>query len=225
MKKSTLSKQYNAIAEGFINQRENFNKFSDIKLIENTLPMLNNCTHSLDFGCGDGKDILCLQSLGMKCAGVDSSSEMVKVAKENTGADIRLEDFANTSFEDKSFDLITSKWAIQTSPHIDPIYKEAARLLKRNGYIVFLVVHPIRQFIEKKKQGKDYFKKEVVDSVLFDGAITVQEPSHTLTEYLSETFLKNFSLLKIEEGSEFPASEQIGGDNYPTYLIIVAQKK
>lgn len=225
MKKGKLSKQYNAIANDFISQRENFNKFSDTKLMESTLTISKECIFALDFGCGDGKDILWLQSLGMKCSGVDSSSEMVKAAAENTNADIRCEDFAKTSFENGSFDLITSKWAMQTSPYIDPIYCEACRLLKPGGYFVFLVVHPIRQFLEKKKTGKDYFKKEVVDSVLFGGTVTVQEPTHTLVEYLSETFLKKFSLLNIEEGGEFPASERIGGDTYPTYLIIIAQKK
>lgn len=166
-----------------------------------------------------------IQSLGISCAGVDSSSEMVALAKQNTAADIRCEDFAHTSFESKSFDLITSKWAMQTSPEIDPIYKEAHRLLKSDGYFVFLVVHPIRQFLEKKKPGKSYFEKEIVDSIIFDGAITVYEPSHTLKEYLSETFLSLFTLQSIDEGAEFPAAEQIDGDIYPTHLIVTAQKK
>lgn len=114
---------------------------------------------------------------------------------------------------------------MQTSAEIAPIYDEAARLLKKGGHFAFLVTHPIRQFIEKKKTGKDYFKKEIVESVIFAGAITVYEPTHTLREYLGKDFTKHFSLIALEEGPEFPAAEKIGGDNYPTYLIIVAQKK
>lgn len=221
-----LNKQYNKIVNDFQSVFYEMNKKSVI--VFNTALdhiLKNNTKHALDFGCGFGDMIEYLKSKSIACAGVDSSSEMVAIAKEVTGVDVRCEDFAQTSFEDESFDLITSKWAMQTSSEIDPIYKEAHRLLKIGGHFVFLVVHPIRQFIEKKKAGKDYFKKEIVNSIIFDGAITVYEPSHTMKEWLSETFLSLFNLKSIDEGAEFPAAEQIGGDIYPTYLIIAAQKK
>jgi len=218
-----LNKQYNRITETYDTLRKGFNELSDNEFKN----ILKNITYGnvLDLACGNGDMIAYMQSAGIRCAGVDSSSEMVALAKHNTGADIRCEDFAHTSFEAESFDLITSKWAMQTSAEIDPIYTEALRLLKKDGYFVFLVAHPLRQFLEKKKAGKDYFKKEVVDSIIFDGAITVYEPSHTMKEWLSKTFLSLFTLVSIDEGAEFPAAEQIGGDIYPTYLIITAQKK
>lgn len=223
--KKNLKKQYNPIVKEFTLQRKKFNKFSDIRFGACTILISKVCTHALDLGCGDGKDMLSGQFSHMKYCGVDSSSKMVKIARKNTGADIRCEDFAKTSFANESFDLITSKWAMQTSSEIEPIYSEVYRLLKHGGYFVFLVVHPMRQFIEKKKQGKNYWEKEIVDSILFKGTLTVKEPTHTLEEYLSQEFLRKFSLLRIEEGAEFPAAEQIGGDTYPTFLIIVAQKK
>ncbi len=218
-----LNKQYNGITDTFVALRKGFNEISD-NTFKDILKGVH-CKNILDLACGNGDMIIYLQALGLSCAGVDISSEMVALATKNTNADVRCEDFTNTSFENESFDLITSKWAIQTSAEIDPIYSEAHRLLKSRGYFVFLTVHPIRQFLEKKKSGKDYFKKEIVDSIIFDGAITVYEPSHTLKEYLSETFFSLFTLIGIEEGAEFPAAEQIDGDIYPTYLIITAQKK
>ncbi|MBP6912239.1 MAG: class I SAM-dependent methyltransferase [Candidatus Pacebacteria bacterium] len=226
MKKEILSKQYNNVAGEFEKVFGKMNEKSVVAL-NNALATLltERIKNAIDLGSGLGDMIQYLKSKNITCAGVDSSSEMVEKARLSTNADIRCEDFANTSFESNSFDLITSKWAMQTSKEIAPIYNEASRLLKKNGYFVFLVVHPLRQFLEKKKQGKDYFKKEIVDSIIFDGAITVQEPSHTLMEYLGKGFSKYFSLIDINEGAEFPAAEQIGGDNYPTYLIIVAQKK
>ena len=219
-------KQYNSIAGVYAQDFTSMNAISISAFNQKIEQFLQKekCS-AIDLGCGPGDIIEHLQGKNISCAGVDSSSEMVTLAKQNTGADIRCEDFADTSFENESFDLITSKWAMQTSAEIDPIYREAYRLLKPDGYFVFLVVHPIRQFLEKKKVGKDYFKKEIIDSVIFDGAITVYEPSHTLKEYLSETFLSLFILKGIDEGYEFPAAEQIRGDIYPTYLIITAQKK
>ncbi len=155
------------------------------------------------------------------------SAEMCTLAKQdNNVSDIRNESFSSKmSFNSKEFGLIVSKYAIQTAQEIKPIYDEVYRLLDDQGYFTFLVVHPMRQFIEKKKQGKDYFKKELVESIIFDGKITVTEASHTLSEYLNSDFLNKFSLVDIKEGYDFPASEQINGDIYPTFLIIVVQKK
>lgn len=221
-----LNKQYNNVVNDYQNVFGEMNKKS-IDSFNTALERIltNHTKNALDFGCGLGDIILYLKERNIACAGVDSSSEMVSLTKASTHADIRCEDFAHTSFENESFDLITSKWAMQTSAEIDPIYKEAQRLLKTGGHFVFLVVHPLRQFIEKKKQGKDYFKKEIVDSIIFDGAITVYEPSHTLEEYLSKTFFSLFTLVGFDEGHEFPAAEQIDEEIYPTYMIITAQKK
>ena len=220
-----LTTQYNNVADEYKAAFGEMN-LKSVEALNNALePLLPHIKTAIDFGCGTGDIITYLQAKCITCAGVDSSAEMTAIAKANVSADIRTENFAHTSFEVNSFDLVTSKWAMQTSADIDPIYTEATRILKTGGYFVFLVVHPLRQFLEKKKQGKDYFKKEIVDSIIFDGAITVYEPSHTLMEYFSEIFIKYFSLVKIDEGAEFPAAEQINGDIYPTYLIIVAQKK
>lgn len=191
--------------------------------IINTLPNKN----VLDLGCGAGADADFYIKQRLRYFGIDASEEMVALALNNHNvSNVRNETFSQRmSYADKQFGLIVSKYAIQTAEHIAPIYEEVHRMLDDRGYFIFLVVHPLRQFLEKKKQGKDYFKKEIVGSVIFGGKIIVSEPTHTLTEYLSADFLNKFSLLSIKEGMDFPNSEQINGDVYPTYLIITAQKK
>lgn len=181
----------------------------------------------LDLGCGAGADAEFYAEKGFLYFGVDASKEMCDMAVKNTKvAGVKNETFSEKiSYEDKRFGLIVSKYAMQTAEEISPIYENAARLLDDKGYFVFLVVHPFRQFLEKKKQGKDYFKQEFVESVIFDGELVVTEPTHTLGEYFSKFFLENFDLIEVKEGYDFPASEQIGGDIYPTYLIVVARKK
>jgi SAM-dependent methyltransferase len=181
----------------------------------------------LDLGCGAGADAAFYTTKGLAYFGIDASQEMCGLArKNNLISEIKNETFSkDMSYEDKKFGMIVSKYAMQTAEHIEPIYNEAARMLDDKGYFIFLVVHPLRQFIEKKKQGKDYFKKEFVNSIIFNGKITVTEPSHTLKEYLSTDFLTKFSLIDIQEGTDFPNSEQVEGDMYPTYLIVTAQKK
>lgn len=224
--KNKLSTQYNSISEEYFKGFHEMNEPSIRDFKKHLDTILESRSRTIvDLGCGPGEMILHLQSFGHQCFGVDSSDKMVVEAKEYTGADIRAEDFSSTSFTDASFDIAISKWAMQTAEEIDPIYREVVRILRSGGHFVFLVVHPLRQFLEKKKNGKDYFKKEIVHSEIFDRTIIVQEPSHTLMEYLSPYFLSNFSVLAIKEGAEFPAAEQLGGDTYPTYLLVVAQKK
>lgn len=179
----------------------------------------------LDLGCGDGYDLSQIKLKEANVFGIDSSEEMVKLAQQkNPEANIKLGLFENIPFPDNSFDVVTSKWAFQTSAEIAPIYHEIVRVLKPNGQLIFLSSHPIRQFIEKKQKGKDYFKKEIVESIFFDGQVTAKEPSHTLNEYLSPTFFKYFNIEAYEEGNDSGA-EKVDGDIYPSYFIIKARLK
>ena len=227
----TFEKQYDKTAEEFNefydNQEAHVSTDAFFSVITNEIISDIANKKVLDLGCGAGKDAVFYTQKGFAYSGVDASAEMCAMAKQdNNVSDIRNESFSQKmSFGSKEFGLIVSKYAIQTAQDIKPIYDEVYRLLDDRGYFAFLVVHPMRQFIEKKKQGKDYFKKELVESIIFDGKITVTEASHTLSEYLNSDFLNNFSLIDIKEGYDFPASEQVNGDIYPTFLIIVAQKK
>lgn len=179
----------------------------------------------LDLGCGDGHDLWVLSQRGAKIYGIDASREMVELSQsKNPRAQIELATFDELPFDDESFDLVVSKWALQTAPDILPAYQEAYRVLKPGGQFIFLTGHPTRQFLEKKKHPKNYFIKETVESVLFQGKLVVQEPSHTMMEYMSPYFLSHFSLQSFEEGTD-DGAEQVMGDTYPVYALFRATKK
>jgi len=178
----------------------------------------------LDAGCGEGSDMLYYRSLRANVIGIDSSPEMVSAAKKR-GLDVVLGDFESLPFEEQSFDIILSKYAIQTSQNISLVLSEFGRVLKPGGFLQYITVHPMRQFIERKKPAQNYFEQTIVDSVLFDGKLTVQEPTHTMNEYLNSHFLKEFEITYFEEKDHFPASEQIGGQTYPCYLLLQARKR
>jgi len=127
-------------------------------------------------------------------------------------------------FSNNVFGVVISKYALQTVDEFNNTYQEVARVLKKSGLFVFLVVHPFRQFFEKKSNQKNYFDKKIVNSVLFNGKVVVEEPTHTVQEYLSPEFFKYFSLESFIEKSDFYSAEKIGPDDYPTYLIISAKK-
>lgn len=220
-------KSANEFQEFYLNQEAHVSTDTFFKMVEKYANLQGENKKILDLGCGAGADAEFYVNKGFEYYGLDASNEMCELAALNKKiTEVRNESFSNNiSYKSNQFGLVVSKYAMQTSENIAPIFSEVDRVLETNGYFIFLVVHPFRQFIEKKKKGKDYYKKEVVQSVIFGGKIIVTEPTHTLSEYLNKDFLDKFSLTDLYEGSDFPASEQINGDMYPTYLIIVARKK
>ena len=163
--------------------------------------------------------------MGVIPFGIEPSEEFVKSAKEKSPQlNIIVGKGENIPFADKEFDIVVSKYALQTSPDVPKILDEAARVLKTGGYFVFLSKHPIRQFLEKaetykKAEDVNYFDQKIVDSFIYEKRIHLREPSHTLSEYFSKDVLKNFDLLDFIEASDFPASEQINGYTYPTFFV------
>ncbi|MFO0743805.1 MAG: class I SAM-dependent methyltransferase [Candidatus Paceibacterota bacterium] len=220
-------KQYNPVVDSYSEQINEMNKKSNSEFRDAFESIKLNGVNVVEFGCGAGDLISYIKDHGLKYSGIDSSEEMINSIKQkfSTDVNVKVGDFTKTTFTKKSFDLVFSKWAIQTIDNVDLAYKESVRLLKDDGFLLFLVVHPIRHFLEKKKKGKNYFTQELVESVIFSGTITVREPSHTVSEYFSDYFLQNFNLLKVHESYEFPGAEQINGDIYPTHLLYIAQKK
>lgn len=219
-----LPEQYNEFAEKY---SEIFvaNNQDSIRVYFNYFDVCLKDKKILDLGCGTGYDLAEMRTRNASLFGIDASEEMVHIARKNLpDADIKIGFFENIPFPDQSFDIVISKWALQTSPDMDPIYSEIARVLKPGGQLIYLSGHPIRQFIEKKRKDKNYFQKEIIESTFFDGQVTAREPSHTLNEYLSPIFFEKFSLESYEEGFDSGA-EKVDGDIYPSYFIIKAHLK
>jgi ubiquinone/menaquinone biosynthesis C-methylase UbiE len=179
----------------------------------------------LDIGFGEGTDLTYYQQLGLSVHGIDPSEDFFAIASKKITADLRLENSEKTTFSDDYFDVVVSKYVLQTLPYLDQSYCEVARILKPKGIFQFLIVHPMRQYFEKKDITADYFEKTYVESMIYDGAFVVVEPTHTLQEVLSKTFLELFEVSCIAEADDYPASERIDGRLYPSYLIVQARKK
>jgi len=180
----------------------------------------------LDIGCGDGSDLANFEKMGAFPYGIEPSEEFVKAAKERSPQlNITIGAGESLPFPDSNFDVVVSKYALQTSSDVPKIFSEAARVLKPGGFFIFLSKHPIRQFLEKIETYKkavdiNYFDQKIVDSFIYEKKIHLREPSHTLSEYFSKDVLKNFDLVDFLEASDFPASEQISGYTYPTFFVV-----
>lgn len=220
-----IFKQYNKFANEFSVLHSNLDKITNKYYYQRFDGLLKN-KKVLDLGCGEGKDLLYFKNKGAKIYGIDSSEKMVELAKIKVGdKNIKNGYFSKIPFENNSFDIVASKYSMQTSDDIDSIYKEVNKILKRDGFFVFLVVHPIRQFMEKNKNSKDYFKKEIVKSHIFGNKITVNEPSHTMLEYFSPYFFNHFELIDFDEKFDPSNAEMVNNDKYPAFMLIKAKKK
>lgn len=222
-----LSKQYNKFAQKFSDihdQGENSNR-DNRKIFYEHIDFIKPGMKLLDLACGDGLDLVYYQSFGAEIFGLDASEEMIAIAKKRLpDADIKVGLFENIPFEDNYFDIVLSKYSIQTSKDLHPVFVEICRVLKRGRILMYLVTHPLRQFIEKRDIATDYFKQEVIDLRILNNSISVKEPSHTLNEYLDDYFLKNFDIQLYKEYWD-AAAEQIDGKKYPGYFIIKAFKR
>jgi ubiquinone/menaquinone biosynthesis C-methylase UbiE len=222
-----LSTQYNDIADRFSKEHdtgENSNR-DNRKMFYSKIDFPVTGKALLDLACGDGLDLVFYQSLGATVSGIDSSEELIKIARNRLpGADIHLGSFDSTPFPDEAFDAILSKYAIQTSPDLGPVLDEVHRILKPGGVFMYMVTHPFRQYFEKGQMDADYFKQSVVDCWILNATILVKEPSHTMNEYLNAGFLSRFEILDFDEYQD-AAAEQVDGRTYPGYFILKARKR
>lgn len=224
----TVEKQYNNFNNNYSDNRNTHDRIADNDFYQMIDFDINN-KHVLDIGCGNGDDLKIFQDKGALVHGVEPSEAFIKEAKNKLPeADLRLGVGENLPFNDDTFDIVISKYAIQTSADAKKILSESARALKKKGILHVLIKHPIRQFLEKKKSyGKpvNYFTQEITESIIYDGLITLHEPTHKMEDYLNKDFFDNFELINYRENFDFLASEQIDGDIYPTYFVLTARKK
>jgi hypothetical protein len=90
--------------------------------------------------------------------------------------------------------------------------------------MMYLVTHPLRQYLEKREGRADYFDQKIVDSHILGNTVTVREPTHTMTEYLNPFLFKNFDVQAYDEHWD-PAAEVIDGKKYPSFFILKARKR
>lgn len=221
---NNLYKQYNNFSEDFsVNQKEKNQKNRE-EMYEFVGKDLSG-KRVLDLCCGDGIDADYYKNMGSEVIGIDSSEKLISLAKEKYKNINFIESLAeNLPFKDLQFDAVFSKYAIMTSKDMKPIFDEVYRVLKKRGEFIYLVTHPLRQYVERKENNTDYFKQKVVDCIILDGTVKLKEPTHTMNEYFNSEFFKKFELIDFRESWD-PAAEQVSGNKYPCYFIVKARKK
>lgn len=182
----------------------------------------------LDVGCGSGHDAEHYFSHGAEVVGIDISKEEIVMADAKKCGNFSVGDMKSLPYKSNNFDIVTSVYALQTSNDVEKSLLEMIRVAKPGAPVVILTKHPFRNCLEAHVNdgNSDYYGRKNVTSYIFNKSIKLNEPGHTMADYLPTSVLMKASLEEIEEHSDFPASDQvIPGLKYPTYMILKFRKK
>jgi len=121
----------------------------------------------LEIGSGTGHFSFWFHSLRLKVVGVDSSSAMLRVAKEKTKdnkIDFIKADAEELPFSSRSFDLVALVATLEFVNSPEKILKEAFRVAKKK---IFLGVLAKWSFLAFKRKIKALFKSSVYKEAKF----------------------------------------------------------
>ena len=92
----------------------------------------------LDWGCNDGYGLELMRSRAKEIAGLDVAPQAVEAARKRLGdSRIELYDGKRSSFDDGSFDVVTSFQLIEHISDYPSFFTELVRVLTPNGMAVF----------------------------------------------------------------------------------------
>ncbi|HEX2850119.1 MAG TPA: class I SAM-dependent methyltransferase [Acidimicrobiales bacterium] len=97
---------------------------------------------ALDAACGTGRLTRHLVARGHRVLGIDSSPEMLDVARRRvTGARFQLGDLHRLPVDDGAVDLVVCGLALAHMPDLVPVMAELARVLRPSGSLVISDAH------------------------------------------------------------------------------------
>jgi SAM-dependent methyltransferase len=104
--------------------------------IEGVAPAMSEGSRLVDLGCGGGQLCVHAASLGWRAVGVDVAPGMIDEARAAAG-DLEIEwlvaPYDGSGLPDGEFDAVTAMGLIEYLDDDDPLFAEAARLLRRGG--------------------------------------------------------------------------------------------
>lgn len=112
----------------------------------------------LDAGCGHGPLFAALRERGAVVSGFDLSPAMIRLAREQLGADadLRVADLADPlPYQDDAFDLVVVSLALHYVEDWASTLTELRRVLRPGGRLLVCIIHPlVYAFVY---QDEDYF--------------------------------------------------------------------
>lgn len=210
---------------------------------------LTKGTQLLDLACGQGFFSREFAKTGATVVGSDIAKDLIAEAKKlSTNIEYHVAPANKLGFaKDSSFDAATIVLAIQNIEDMVGTFAEAARVLKTNGRLVLVLMHPAFRNPQKSAWGWDEEKKvqyRRVDSYLSTARTTLlvhpgKKNSPTTTSYhrslqdFSKALSKTgFAITRLEEWISHKESgkgprqkaENIARKEIPLFLMLEARK-
>lgn len=209
----TFQKKYISDNKNSLRMRDLFREYQKDK----------NWESILDVGCGSGIDLSFFNSLGFKkSSGIDITGSLVDIArKENPDSEIIRGSFLDLEWQNNSFDVVWSKYALQVEQQIEKSISEIYRVTKKNGYVFLQITHPFRS-LGFSKTG-NYFSEEKIVYPSDDGQQEFVEHHITLTTWMQEVLKNNFQILHFEEILN-KSPEKYSGKITPSAFILILKK-
>ena len=113
---------------------------------------------ALDIGCGNGKFMRTMNSIGWQFEGVEFNPIAVEICHK-AGLKVFHGDLKSAAFKNNSFDLISARHIIEHIPDPENFMGEIARILKNGGRIVIRT--PNSQALGRRWFGAKWFANEV----------------------------------------------------------------
>ncbi len=113
---------------------------------------------ALDIGCGSGKFMRAMNSLGWQFEGVEFNKVAVDACRK-AGLTVFHGELQTAAYDDDSFDLITARHLIEHIPDPNNFVVEVARILKKGGYLV--IETPNSQALGRRWFGANWYANDV----------------------------------------------------------------
>ncbi len=147
-------------------------------------PLLNSLTSvnwqqvrvAADLGCGTGRTGSWLRNRGVQAIhGVDLTQQMLDIAaSKQVHEQLHLADVASTPLTSSAYDLCMLVLADEHLPELEPVYREAVRLLVPGGRFVLVGYHPF--FLMRGMVPTHYHRAN-------REAVTIQSYVHLFSEH------------------------------------------
>lgn len=241
MEKNTLKtkRAYNEYAKEYIervNAKKFHNNYVEVPAIKKILKNVKG-KKILNAGCATGEHAKILFKKGADVINLDVSEEMIKEAKRKVPeGKFVLGDIQKLPFKKNSFDIVFYGLCLHYVEDIEKVYREAYRVLKKKGKIVFSTHNPCCTGQKRIKKGNktififdDYFTKEPERWEMVPG-MKIVTYVHTISGLLNPLIKAGFKITNIVEPLPVKKAEKIDKRKYdinmrrPSFIIVEAEK-
>ncbi|MCP4367207.1 MAG: methyltransferase domain-containing protein [Deltaproteobacteria bacterium] len=125
----------------------------------------------LDIGCGNGKFIRDMNSLGWLFEGVEFNSIAVNICR-NAGLKVFHGDLLAAGFKDNSFDVITARHVIEHIPDPAIFMREIVRILKNGGRLV--IKTPNSKALGRRWFGPHWFNNDAPRHLILFSSVNLK---------------------------------------------------